>query len=208
MAFDEIRLPDDVERGAQGGPEFKTTILPLSSGFEKRNQDWSTQRGMWDVSYGIQSKDDLKDLIKFFYARRGRARGFRFKDWSDFEMVNQAIGIGDSTTGSDGNADFQIYKRYTSGSIDYDRVITKPVDLTVVVKVNSTTKIEDTHYSVDYATGIITFISPNRPTTGQTVNVACEFDVPVRFDTDKLEVNMQLFDAGSFPQINLIELKQ
>src|SRR5262245_16867263 len=107
-AFDEIRLPEDVERGAQGGPQFKTNIMTLGSGFEKRNQEWADTQGEWDLSYGISTKDDLKTLIAFFYARRGRARGFRFKDWSDFELERQAIGIGDGA-----NADFQIYKRYT-----------------------------------------------------------------------------------------------
>ena len=199
--FDEVRLPDDVERGATGGPMFKTTVITLSSGHEKRNQDWAETRGEWDIGYGIQTKENMTDVIKFFYARRGRARGFRFKDWSDFEMEKQAIGVGDSV-----NAIFQIYKRYTSGSVDYDRVLNKIVADTIEVYVNNVLQAAN-RYTINLNTGIITFL-PGFIPGPVPVAAACEFDVPVRFDTDKLGVSMQTFDAGSIPQINVVELKQ
>lgn len=201
MAFDEVRLPEDVERGAQGGPMFKTTVLSLSSGFEKRNIDWSEQRCSYDVGYGIETKEHFTEVIKFFYARRGKARGFRFKDWSDFEMPRQAIGTGDAS-----NPDFQIYKRYTSGSVDYDRILRKIVDGTVSVWSNNVL-ISPSNYDIDMDTGLITFHVGSIPGVGHIVEVECEFDVPVRFDTDQLEINVQTFEAGSIPQIPIVELK-
>ncbi len=53
--FHEVRMPIDVERGAVGGPGFKTRVLPLESGFEQRNIDWSDTRGEWDLSYGLMN---------------------------------------------------------------------------------------------------------------------------------------------------------
>lgn len=200
MAFDEVRLPTCIEAGAVGGPGFKTTVITLSSGFEKRNQDWSETRGQWDIAFGIKEKDDLDALIAFFYARRGRARGFRFKDFSDFEMEMQAIGVGDGS-----NDEFQIYKRYTSGGVDYDRVITKIVTGTLQVWVNGVLQ-PGSNYTIDYNTGLITFTSP--PAGSAIVSAACEFDVPVRFDIDRLGVNMQHLQQGSIPQINIVEIKQ
>lgn len=199
MSFDETRLPEDVERGAQGGPEFKTTVLTLTSGYEKRNIDWSSTRGSWDVSYGIQSLDDLRDVIAFFYARQGRARGFRFKDWSDYAIASkQGIGIGNGT-----NPTFQIYKRYSSGGIDYDRILKKIVNGSLVVWLDNVIQVSG--FAIDYNTGIITFTPA--PTAAVVVSVTCEYDVPVRFDTDKLNINMDLFNVGQLPSIPLVELK-
>lgn len=202
MAFDEVRLPGCIERGAQGGPQFKTTIITLSSGFEKRNQDWAETRGEWDISYGLKTRDDLDALIAFFYARRGRARGFRFKDWADYVLEQQAIGIGDAM-----NDEFQLYKRYTSAGVDYDRILTKIVAGSLQVWVNGMLQ-DPANYTANLNTGLITFGAMHIPASMALVEAACEFDVPVRFDIDKLNVNMQQVDLGSLPQINLVELKQ
>lgn len=202
MAFDEVRLPGCIERGASGGPGFKTTIITLSSGFEKRNQDWSETRGSWDIGYGIKTTDDLDALIAFFYARRGRARGFRFKDWSDYILKKQAIGIGDAA-----NDDYQLFKRYTSGGQDYDRVLTKIVSGTELVYVNDVLQ-PGSNYTINYNTGLITFGAMHIPGIGAIVSASAEFDVPVRFDIDKLGITMQQFDQGAIPQITLVELKQ
>jgi uncharacterized protein (TIGR02217 family) len=196
--FDEVRLPEDIERGSQGGPMFKTTIMDLSSGFEKRNSDWSEQRCSYDVGYGIMTKDDFSLVLKFFYARKGRARGFRFKDWSDFEMPKQDIGTGNNVL-----QDFQLFKTYEDDAASYDRAIRKPVNGTVKVYKNDV--LQTTGYTVAYDTGIVHFNTP--VVLGVVVSAECEFDVPVRFDSDKMEVNVQTFEAGSIPQIPIIELK-
>lgn len=202
MAFDEVRLPGCIERGAQGGPGFKTTILTLSSGFEKRNQEWSETRGSYDIGYGIKTTDDLDELIAFFYARRGRARGFRFKDWSDYILRKQPIGVGDAA-----NDEYQLFKRYTSGGQDYDRILTKIVSDSELIYVNDVLQ-PNSNYTINYNSGLITFGGAHIPGIGAIVSAAAEFDVPVRFDIDKLNITMQQFDQGAIPQITLVELKQ
>ena len=205
MAFDNIRLPDDIERGAQGGPRFRTTVITLSSGFERRNRDWEQTRGAWDIGYGLQRKDQFDDVIAFFYARNGRARGFRFKDWLDFELARQAIG---TTDGS--NAAFQIFRRYTSGTVTFDRLLTKPVAGTVLVWVNGvaiTLGAGVDEFQVDTTTGIITLGATLAAQTGTTVESQCEFDVPVRFDTDALDLVADTEVAATLPQIPIIEVR-
>lgn len=203
VSFHNVRLPEDVEQGAEGGPEFKTTVLQLSSGFEKRNVEWQKVKPSYDVAYGIRTKEDLEDVVAFFYARQGKAYGFRFKDWSDYAIDDQAIGTGDGA-----NDDFQVFKRYTSGSQTYDREITRLVTGSLIVKVNGATKTITTHYTVDVDTGLITFTGGNIPTMGQIVSVTCEFDVPVRFDIDKLNVRMQWEDAMEIPSVPIVGLKE
>jgi len=199
MAFDEVRLPDNVERGAKGGPRFKTTVLPLASGFEKRNIDWAEARGDWDVGYGIDTKENLEAVIAFFWARQGRARGFRFKDWSDFEIEAGNIGTGDGAETA-----FQVRKQYVSGLVTYNRLITKLVSGTLTVYFDGVEQLSG--YTVDNDTGIITF-APAVP-NNVVITVDAQFDVPVRFDTDKLDVSMEVFNAGEVNNIPIIELRQ
>lgn len=209
MDFHDVRLPDDVERGAQGGPRFKTTILTLGSGFEKRNIEWSQSRGFWDIGYGIQNKEDFTRVIDFFYAREGSAHSFRYKDWGDFELTSQVIGTTDTST-----TDFQIFKDYVSGAITYTKEYTKIVTGTATVLVNSIsqTVVYDTapaagEVSINTLTGILTLGSTHAATTGEDIDVTCEFDFAVRFDTDSLDVNLSTFDAGSVPELPIIEVR-
>jgi uncharacterized protein (TIGR02217 family) len=221
MAFHEIRLPDDVERGAIGGPMFKTRVLPLESGYEQRNQDWDQVRGEWDIAYGLmQMRQDVAEtaihvIRDFFYARAGRAHGFRFKDWSDFEIGNpadtstrQLIGLGDDVTTT-----FQTFKRYSDSEGTHDRTITKIVDLTPRLWFDATEKTEVAsapgagEFSVDDNTGIITTgdVAASTGGTGpggeEVVSLIAEFDVPVRFDTDFLQLSVHLFNVGAIPAL-------
>ena len=81
MIIDNTRLPIDVERGAKGGPVFNTTINVSDGGAVSANQNWAYPLYRGDIGYGIQSKDNLNEVIEFFWARRGRLRGFLFRDW-------------------------------------------------------------------------------------------------------------------------------
>jgi uncharacterized protein (TIGR02217 family) len=85
-SFDEVQFPPRISAGAQGGPAFSTTVLTLDSGMEHRNINWSRERPTYDISTGLKDADDGREYLKFFYARRGKAIGFRFKDWSDFRL--------------------------------------------------------------------------------------------------------------------------
>jgi uncharacterized protein (TIGR02217 family) len=221
MAFlDDVRLPEDVERGAVGGPGFNTTVMVLTSGFERRNRNWSRTRGTWDIGYGIDRKSQLEGVIDTFYAVGGKADGFRFKDWSDFQIGNtftfdvdtrQTIGLGDDSTPT-----FQIFKRYTRGSTSFDREIKKVVDNTYKIYLDGVLQIETTEYTIDINTGIVTFVTPPASTGGsgpggeEVVSVICEFDAPVRFDSDQLNVNTQIFSDEaviSIPGIKIIEIR-
>jgi uncharacterized protein (TIGR02217 family) len=193
--IDDIRLPVDVERGAEGGPGFKTTVTTLANGAEQRNQEWSTMRGQWNVGYGLQSLTSLQAVYEFFIGRRGRARGFRFKDWADYKAVEQPVGTvaGDATRR-------QLQKVYGDTENPYTRLITLPVASTLIVYV-------DTLATLDYTlldNGVIDFVSD----PGPNVVATFEFDVPVRFDTDDLRVQLAHFDAGQAPNIPIVELKQ
>lgn len=200
MSFHNVRLPVDVERGAKGGPGFNTTVIPLQSGKEQRNINWAQQRCSYDISYGIGTQQLYQDITKFFYIRRGKAYGFRFKDWADYQITAGVIGTGTGVL-----TEFQIVKVYSDDGGSYSRNIYKPVASTVQVYLNGVLQTLTTHYTLDANTGIITFVTP--PSNGVVVTVTCEFDVPVRFDIDTLQTTMQWVEAGQVQAIPLVELR-
>ncbi len=196
-----------ISRNATGGPERKTEIVTLGSGYEERNAVWANSRHAYQIGYGIKDLDDLYTVQAFFEARMGRLYGFRFKDYTDYlscapletlSATDQSIGTGDGST-----TQFQLIKTYTSGDYSYERTITKPVSDTVVVAVGGT-EVTDT-WAVDTTTGIITF--DTAPDADDAITAGFEFDVPVRFGTDTLSLSLTDFNAGEIPDISLIEVR-
>jgi uncharacterized protein (TIGR02217 family) len=199
--FVEERFPPNISYGSKGGPGFSTTVFTSDSGVEQRNINWQDARARYDVSHGIKDVDDMDAILAFFYNVKGMAIGFRYKDWADYQLIDEQIGTGD---GSD--TTFQITKTYTVGSEDYVRQIKKIVsDPAPVVKVNDVTLTVTTDYTINADTGIITFVTP--PGNGLSVKVTCEFDVPVRFDTDNMEITQEAWRLETWDSIPLVELK-
>jgi uncharacterized protein (TIGR02217 family) len=207
MAFHEVRFPDDISRGARGGPERRTQIVELASGSEERNASWANSRRRYDVAYGIRRADDLAAVVAFFEARNGRLHGFRFKDWADYKSclpsgtpapTDQPIG-----TGNGAATVFQLTKRYTSGAQFWTRTLTKPVAGTVTIALNGTP--QGSGWSVNTTTGLVTFTTA--PGNGVVITAGFEFDVPVRFDTDALDVTLDIERLGSITSIPLVEIR-
>ena len=208
MAFHEVRFPDNISRGARGGPERRTQIVELASGDEERNASWANSRRRYDVAYGIRRADDLAAVVAFFEARNGRLHGFRYKDWADYKSAlpsqantatDQQIGTGTGSTQT-----FQLTKRYTSGAQTWVRTITKPVAGTVRVALGMVEQMSG--WTVDTTTGLITFTTA--PAGGVIVRAGFEFDVPVRFDSDTLDVTLDFERLGSITSIPLLEIRK
>ncbi|MGV1013709.1 MAG: phage distal tail protein, Rcc01695 family [Methyloceanibacter sp.] len=210
MAFHELRFPSRVSLGATGGPERRTEIVVLGSGAEERNSRWADSKRSYNAGYGIKGVDDLHAVIAFFEERRGRLHGFRWKDWSDYKScapaatpsaLDQQIGVGDGI-----KAAFQLIKSYGAGFAPWTRTILKPVAGTVTVAVDGET-IDPSDYAVNTTAGIVTFTVDHIPASGTAITAGFEFEVPVRFDTDQLEINLSQIEAGSIPSIPIVEIR-
>lgn len=209
MSFHEIRFPADLSFGSSGGPERLTEIVTLANGFEERNTPWADSRRRYDAGLGMRSWTDVEEVIAFFEARRGQLHGFRWKDWADFRSSpadavpgfdDQAIGIGDGTETA-----FQLTKTYASGGESYVRDIRKPVAGSVRVGLDGAEVTEGPDFSVDPATGLVTFSAA--PGAGVIVTAGFEFDVPVRFGTDALQISVASFNAGDVPNVPVVEVR-
>lgn len=288
MAFLEIQFPVGIARGAAGGPGYNTTMVVVNSGAEKRNQNWSAPLGVWDVAHGVKSQAQMDALIAFFRVVKGRANGFRFKDWLDYQatIANGLLGAGVGT----GLPTYQLVKRYSNAAGSEDRSITKPVAGTLTPYRNTVEVVAGSgagQYAVDTTTGIVTFvadassnasaITPGATTSvdlaadlgliagkklylsgftgadaaevnglahtinsvsgagpytfilatntaGKTITVgsgvgkkypqasdaltaAFQFDVPARFDTDRMSPRADTYNLSSWGQIPIVEIR-
>jgi len=197
MAFHAIRFPLDISLASRGGPERATDVVTLASGREERNSRWAHSRRRYNAGYGVKSRGDMAAVLAFFEERRGRFHSFLWRDALDHAATDQAIGIGDGESTA-----FQLAKKY-GGSFDpYLRPITKPGVGTVVVKVGGVV----TEVATDPLTGIVTFDAA--PAVGAAITADFVFDVPVRFDVDRLDIELSSFDAAEAPSIPLIEVRE
>jgi uncharacterized protein (TIGR02217 family) len=210
MAFHDILFPLEIARRGSGGPERRTDIVVLGSGREERNARWAHSRRRYDAGYGVKTLDALSEIVTFFEERRGRLHGFRWRDRLDHSSaapgvtvsaLDQVIGTGDGT-----NAAFQLAKSYGGAYAPYVRPIAKPVSGSVTVAVDGVVA-DDEHFTCDATTGVVTFLSGHIPPADAAVTAGFLFDVPVRFDTDFLEVDLSAFAAGAIPKIPLVEIR-
>ncbi len=209
MDFHEVRFPTALSLGSAGGPERRTEIVTLSNGFEERNSPWAQSRRRYDAGLGMRSLDDLAEVFAFFEARQGQLFGFRWKDWTDYKSclpsenfgpLDQKFGEGDGVRTA-----FPLIKNYRSGAFNYQRVIAKPLESRVVVALAGDVLEEGMHYDMDYTSGVISFYTP--PAEEAILTAGYEFDVPVRFDSDRIEASSGAFAAGEIPSIPVVEVR-
>lgn len=207
--FHEVLFPLDIALRSAGGPERRTEIVSFGSGREQRNARWAHSRRRYDAGYGVKTLDQLRAVVAFFEERRGQLYGFRWRDRLDHgsagsgppSPLDQGLGVGDGVTAS-----FALQKTYGAAFAPYQRPITKPVIGSVRVAVAGV-EAPAVAFDCDAVTGLVSFRPGHIPPSGAAVTAGFLFDVPVRFDTDYLEVDLSAFAAGAIPKIPLVEIR-
>ncbi|MFB2551016.1 phage distal tail protein, Rcc01695 family [Ensifer soli] len=207
--FHEVRFPLRLALGTSGGPVRRVDIVGLSNGRENRNSRWRNARRHFDAGSGIRSVGDLYEVLVFFEARKGALYGFRFRDPVDFQScgpeespgaLDQPVKVADGET-----ATFQLVKTYGDAGGSSLRTIAKPVAGSVKISIDGV-EVSPSTYGVDTTTGQITFSPVHVPPAGAVIRAGYAFDVPVRFDTDRIDVDLSDFRAGRIPSIPLTEI--
>lgn len=208
QSFHEISFPFSVALGARGGPVRRTDVVALASGAESRNARWARSRRRYDAGLGVRSLDDLHAVIAFFEERRGRLIGFRLHDRMDCRSgppgtapgpLDQPLGTGDGETQV-----FQLTKTYGAAFAPYSRTIVKPVAGSVRVARDEAELMPDVDFVADTTTGRVTLLEP--APEGSVLTAGFAFDVPVRFDTDALDIDLSAFEAGGVPHVPMMEI--
>ena len=207
--FHEVSFPLRLSLTTSGGPERRTEIVTLSTGRETRNSRWQASRRRYDAGSGLRSIADLQVLIGFFEARRGALYGFRFRDPVDFRSARPGAGVTATDhpigTGDGVTTVFQLAKTYGDAGGSYQRPIAKPVAGSVSIAVGGVVQ-PATAYAVDATTGRVSFAAGKAPAAGKAVTAGFDFDVPVRFDGERIEISLEAFNAGRVPSVPLVEI--
>lgn len=209
-SFHDVRFPVAISFGATGGPERRNEIVQLTSGREKRNARQAGARRHYDAGTGLRSLDDIHEVLAFFEARRGSLHAFRFRDPFDMKScrpsldpsaTDQQIGTGDGA-----RTRFALTKTYGSGADAVVRLIARPLAETVLAAVDGVPQQLSIDFTVDPQTGELVFAAGSVPAAGAAVTAGFEFDVPVRFDAERLSISLAAFKAGQIPTIPLVEV--
>jgi uncharacterized protein (TIGR02217 family) len=203
------RFPDNIGFHSTSSTQFNTDVVVLKNGFEQRNARWCYPLHSYDVASGIKTEADLSAILHFFNSVRGRFIGFRFKDWLDYTSspilgkpvtaTDQVIGTGDEQT-----REFPLIKTYSAGALSQTRRIHKPVENTVSVAVNG---MIDQRFIINTIAGTVTLPETfDPPEQNDIITAGFEFDVPCRFDVDKLVITLPYQNFGSFT-VPLVEIR-
>lgn len=193
MTFVEQRISEGIVRGTVGGPSYSTQVNRGGNGTEQRIVNWDRPLGKWDLGDRKLRAEQLQELQAFFHRVKGKAYGFRFRDWGDYTVsLEQGMVVEEKNR-------FYLAKDYGDGSL---RWVRKPCDCKLYRNG------AEVPVTLDTTTGEIVF-------TGSKSGLQWSgtFDIPVRFDTDELKYRLDAFirDTGeaSFYVYNLpmVELR-
>lgn len=191
MFFESPRFPESISKGAKGGPCFSTDLVRMNSGRVKRNVNWPDPVRKYDVSHGIKTRAEFEALLAFFLAVKGMGNEFRFKDWSDCS-ADRSSGIVSSG---------RLFKRYSAGALEYERMVAKPVAGTVKLYLD-VTLLDPASYLLDPATGMLSGIDDLQG----VLSWEGEFDVPAAFSTDVMEAVIESSGIYSWEGILIEEV--
>jgi uncharacterized protein (TIGR02217 family) len=206
QAFDDVLFPLAIGREAETTSRFSTQVFQSVSGHETRNSLWADASLSFDIGPGIRSEADCAELVRFFRARRGAARGFRLRDPLDHSSAqpgtpphhgDQLLGEGDGV-----RSEFALVKHYGDPPDGQQRRITRPVAGSVSISVDG---VAVTGWTLQPG-GVVRFALP--PPAGSLVRAGFEFDVPVRFALDELTMSAATFAAGEAVSVPLVEIRE
>lgn len=219
MQYVALDFPPRIAFGARSEPAWQTALARVHGGAESTNQDWENNRHYFDVSLAVRTQDDYADVRAHFNVMRGRAKKFRFRDPLDHHTNESGMSESGEDTRQPALAlatanHYQATKRYGSGADAYDRKITRLVSPVKVYRTRSAVVTDitgATTIGMDTGEFVVT-----GHLSGDTYNWTGTFDVPSRYDTDRLPaeiVNKQpaqnaarlYVKAGSIPIVEVRE---
>ena len=193
--------------GWEGGPEFKTEIVPMVNKAEKRHADWSQSRHFFSIGF-LNIPVSLYAFIRDMHANRmGRAGAFLYRDRLDDTATDETFAIAEF-----GQTMFQLSKQRVIDGTTYNAnvyalyvpddgdALDSPVSITVDGG-------SPGGYVLDRDRGTVEFDSPMAG--GEVLNWSGKFSRWVRFDNDRLPFTIDNRSANEYVvngQVELIEV--
>ena len=185
-------------------PRFATRIQRAVNGRESRALDQPNPIWSWTLTYPLLRDrsdarapsgaaigyDELRTLAGFFLQQQGALQPFLFDDPTDNAVTAQPLGVGDSS-----RTGFQLLR--TMGG--FAEPVTAPNTVSAIYFDGILQPAAD--YTVDAATGLVTFAAP--PPAGQIVAADFTYYFRVRFSDDTAEFENFMIQLWQARQIKL-----
>lgn len=193
--------------------DYSVTVIERASGVRSVNRNWHYPLHVFvAVPFDNVIEEDASKIQRFWHAVGGQSGQFLFQDWSDY---SSALYPSKTTTALDqpvievassSSATYQLVKIYEDDQYQFQqhRLIQKPKQGTLKLADNGSPLTEDTHYEVDYETGIVT---PLTPITGP-LTWGGEFHVPVMFETVPEFMIVNRSQSGGYIQQTSFSLRE
>lgn len=178
MSFLDVTFPRQTATELEAEDLDATEVVTTASGAEKRNQPFEYMRRRYDMAAIGRTRAEAQRIYDFWQVVGGRKHSFRFYDYRHNSVTAGSVGTGDGATKV-----FQLRSTHSFGGQSVYRDETK-VRGTPIIYVNGIAQTVTTHYTVDMATGMVTFV--NAPADGAAVTATFEFDVCCRFEQQRL----------------------
>jgi uncharacterized protein (TIGR02217 family) len=193
MAYLDSFLLPCAGYGWQGGPEFKTTIVEMRNGRERRNADIAYARHSFTAPFLNIDRSKYAQIKQGHLVARGMLHSFKFRDELDFEAEDEIFGQGDGVEDT-----FQLRKVSTIDGVSYIRE-------TYVIEDDSEILVggAPAPHTVDQDRGLVTFTTP--PADGALLRGSWRFALWVRFNQDNLPFSIDNVNAIN-GAVSLIEV--
>lgn len=159
--------------GWQGGPSFKTRIVSMANGRERRNAEQAYARHAFSAPFRNIRREDYANIKQMHLVCRGMLHAFKFKDQLDYQAASEVFGAG---TGA--QTVFQLRKISTIDGVSYTRNVY--AIRSAAVTVNGVASAP----TIDMDRGTVTFAVA--PAAAAVLRWTGEFDIWVRFNQDDL----------------------
>jgi uncharacterized protein (TIGR02217 family) len=187
-------------------PTFQTRIQRAISGRELRALDYPYPLWQFTLVFAFLRDnpaagfDELRTLMGFYLICQGAYGTFLFQDPSDFQVIGQYLGTGDSSSNV-----FQLQR--TMGTTLPGGGFVEPIvapNLITAVYLDGITQ-SPSGYTVDPGTGLLTFATP--PSTGLVINADFSYWFRCRFVDDSYDFENFMYRLWQLKKLTFISVR-
>lgn len=192
MSYLNAYLEPSPGYGWQGGPSFRTRVVAMLSGRERRNAEQAEARHSFEAPFQNIEAVAYRNIKQMHLVCRGMLHCFRFRDELDYQADNEVFATGDGAT-----TVFQLRKISTVDGVSYVR------NCYAILNAEITDNGVDVAPEIDLDRGTATFLVA--PAAAHVLRWTGEFDIWVRFNQDSLPFSLDNLDAIN-GAVSLIEV--
>lgn len=193
--------------GWSGGNGFKTAIVQMANGRERRNAEWSQPQHRFTLPFQNISQSQYIGIKQMHLTALGMLLPFLYLDQSDHTADSELVAVA-----TPGQTEFQLTKTSVISGVSFQRKVFalyvpdgddpgEAVEADPVISVNG---VIASGWAFDHDRGVA--FPPAPMTGGEVVRWSGQFSIWVRFNQDDLPFSIDNRSGGEFVMNGQVEL--